>query len=266
LQHERHAFKRHEMKIRLAQTPEEIRVAQRLRYCVFHEECGAKTISFDGIDQDHFDPVAEHILVIEPFGLNESDFALADGNLVGTYRLITEAAAKSVGGFYSQAEYDLEPLLQRKADLRFLELGRSCILKRARGTAVIELLWQGIWDFVRRNRIDVMLGCASFEGIDPSAHAEALSFLAQNVATPEDWCVKAHESRRHEMNMLPKEAIDTKRAIFNLPPLIKGYLKLGCYFGQGAVVDHEFNTTDVLVVLPISAINPRYFARFGNPA
>jgi L-ornithine Nalpha-acyltransferase len=265
LQHERLAFKRHEMKIRLAQTPEEIRVAQRLRYHVFHEECGAKTKVFDGIDQDHFDCLAEHILVIEPFGLHASDFGLSDGNLVGTYRLITEAAAKSVGGFYSQAEYDLKPLLARKAGLRFLELGRSCILKRARGTAVIELLWQGIWDFVRRNRIDVMLGCASFEGTDPSAHAEALSFLAQSVATPEDWNAKAHPDRYHEMNLLPKAAVDAKRAVIYLPPLIKGYLKLGCYFGQGAVVDHEFNTTDVLVILPISAINPRYFARFGNP-
>lgn len=265
MQHERHAFKRHEMKIRLAQTPEEIRVAQRLRYHVFHQECGAKTTSFQGIDEDHFDAVAEHILVVEPFGLEASDFALADGNLVGTYRLITEASAKSVGGFYSQAEYDLEPLLARKSDLRFLELGRSCILKRARGSAVIELLWQGIWDFVRRHRIDVMLGCASFEGTDPAAHAEALSFLAQHVPTPDDWNVKAQPSRYHEMNLAPKETYDAKRAVANLPPLIKGYLRLGCYFGQGAVVDHEFNTTDVLVILPVAAINPRYFARFGNP-
>jgi L-ornithine Nalpha-acyltransferase len=263
LQHERHAFKRHEMKIRLAETSDEIRVAQRLRYHVFHEECGAKPTSFNGLDEDRFDAVSEHLLVIEPFGLVASEFALGDGNLVGTYRLITEASAKSVGGFYSQAEFDLEPLLARKSDLRFLELGRSCILKRARGSAVIELLWQGIWDFVRRHRIDVMLGCASFEGTDPTAHAEALNFIAQSAPTPPDWRVNAQPDRHHAT---PVASYDAKRALANMPPLIKGYLRLGCYFGEGCVVDHEFNTTDVLIMLPVAAINPRYFARFGNPA
>jgi L-ornithine Nalpha-acyltransferase len=263
LQHERHAFKRHEMKIRLAETPDEIRVAQRLRYHVFHEECGARVTNLNGLDEDRFDPVSEHLLVIEPFALGASNFALRDGNLVGTYRLISQTSAKSAGGFYSQAEFDLEPLLARKSDLRFLELGRSCILKRARGSAVIELLWQGIWDFVRRHRIDVMLGCASFEGTDPLVHAEALNFIAQNVPTPEDWVVNAQPHRLHATPVAP---YDVKRAIANLPPLIKGYLRLGCYFGQGCVVDHAFNTTDVLIILPVAAINPRYFARFGNPA
>ncbi len=265
MQHERQAFKRHLMKIRHAQSSDEIRVAQRLRYRVFHEERGAQALCRDGLDADPYDSVSEHLLVIEPFSESPSDFALSDGNLIGTYRLITQTAAEKIGSFYSQTEYDLEPLLKRMPHLQFLELGRSCVLKQARGSAVIELLWQGIWDFVRKNRVDVMLGCASFEGTDPSAHAESLSFLAQHVTTPEDWQVKAHAHRYFDMNLLREGSYDNKKALANLPPLIKGYLRLGCYFGQGAVIDHAFNTVDVLVVQPVAAINPRYFARFGSP-
>ncbi len=265
MRHDALAFMRHHMKVRLAKSPDEVRVAQRLRFHVFHEEGGAVHQGEQGIDQDRFDSVSEHLLVIEPSTGHPSPFAVEDGTLVGTYRLITQDKALGAGGFYSAAEFDLQPLLQRHRNLRFLELGRSCVLKRARGTAVIELLWQGIWNFVRIYKIDVMLGCASFDGIDPAAHKSALSFLARKVQTPEDWHVKALPERFHDMNLEPEASYDAKRVLASLPPLIKGYLRLGCYFGEGCVIDHAFNTVDVLVVLPVSAINPRYFARFGAP-
>jgi L-ornithine Nalpha-acyltransferase len=256
---------RQAMKIRLAQSADEIRMAQRLRYHVFHEEYGARLQGQHGLDADRFDPASEHLLVIDAEAPIKADFALEDGALVGTYRLISQAKAQTLGGFYSQSEFDLAPLLDRKRQLRFLELGRSCVLKQARGTAVIELLWQGIWDYVRQNHIDVMLGCASFEGTDPQAHAAALSFLAQHATAEGDWHVRAKRERFQEMNLLPLGSYDVRRAAVNLPPLIKGYWRLGCRFGQGCVIDADFNSVDVLVVLPVSFINPRYFARFGAP-
>ena len=254
------------MKVRLAKSAEEVRVAQRLRYHVFHEEGGALHQGEEGIDADRFDDVSEHLLVIEPTADEQSSFTLEDGVLVGTYRLITQEKAQAIGGFYSAAEFDLQLLLQRHPNLRFLELGRSCVLKRARGTAVIELLWQGIWNFVRIHRIDVMLGCASFDGTDPSNHKAALSFLAQKIQTPDEWHVKALPERFYDMNLVSETGYDAKRVLAGLPPLIKGYLRLGCCFSEGCVIDLEFNTVDVLVVLPVSSINPRYFARFGAPA
>ncbi len=266
MQHEHSAFKRHAMHIRLAQTVDEVRVAQRLRYHVFHDEGGARLSGQSGLDADRFDDISEHLLVIEAVVSPGDDFALRDGNLVGTYRLITQPCAEKAGGFYSASEFDLAPLLARKQDLRFLELGRSCVLKRARGSAVVELLWQGIWNYVRERRIDVMLGCASFEGTDLEVHKAALSFLAQQVLTPPGWYVAALPQHRQEMNRVPAGSYDARRVLSRLPPLIKGYLRLGCYFGDGCVVDTEFNTVDVLVILPVSAINPRYFNRFGPPA
>jgi putative hemolysin len=202
---------------------------------------------------------------VEPAQGKPSDFALADGNLLGTYRLITQQGAAAHGGFYSEQEYELSPLLARKPELRFLELGRSCILKEARGAQAIELLWQGIWDFVREHRIDVMLGCASFEGTDVSRHGAALHFLARHRPAPAEWQVSARPERACALPPAPSETIDDKRLMQELPPLVKGYLRLGCYFGESCVIDPEFNTIDVLVILPVAAINPRYFERFGRP-
>jgi putative hemolysin len=185
--------------------------------------------------------------------------------LVGTYRLLRQAVAIANGGFYTASEFDIAPLIARKPSLQFLELGRSCVLKPYRTKPVVELLWQGIWNYVRLHDLDVMLGCASLEGTDPDAHAMPLSFMAQNCAAPDDWKVTALPSRYVEMNRLPREQVDAKSAMKALPPLIKGYLRLGCYIGDGAVVDEQFNTIDVLIVLPVSAIEPRYFAHFGGP-
>ncbi|MEO9167531.1 MAG: GNAT family N-acyltransferase [Aestuariivirga sp.] len=254
------------MKIRLAKTAEEIRVAQRLRHDVFVAERGTVHSHSNAIDADKYDAVCAHLLVIEPDTQVASPYTLTDGNLVATARLIGQREAEALGGFYSADEFELAPLLKRHAQLKFLELGRTCILKQARGTAVMELLWQGIWDFVRRESYDVMIGCASFEGTDPTAHAAALSFLSFHAKAPEDWQAKALPSR----NAMPLPAStppkDAKRILAGLPPLIKGYLRLGCYIGEGCVVDKAFNTVDVLIILPVKAINPRYFARFGAPA
>jgi putative hemolysin len=146
-----------------------------------------------------------------------------------------------------------------------MELGRSCVLKPYRNKRTLELLWQGVWSYVREHGVDVMVGCASFEGIDPSAHAMALSFLYHNALAPEEWRVRAHDHLRVDMNMLPPEAVNARAALKALPPLIKGYLRLGAYIGDGAVIDRQFGTTDVLIILPVEAIRTRYFAHFGSP-
>lgn len=254
------------MKIRLAQTKEEIFVAQRLRHDVFVAEGGAQRTNAHGIDADKYDDICAHLLVIEPDEAGISPFKLSDGGLVGTSRLIGQKQAEALGGFYSANEFDLTDLLKRKSDLKFLELGRTCILKHARGTAVMELLWQGIWNFVRAEGYDVMIGCASFEGADPGLHAHALRFIAQHAKAPDDWYAKPLPALKVTLPPAPETPPDPKRILLNLPPLIKGYLRLGCYVGDGCVVDHAFNTVDVLIILRVKAINPRYFTRFGQPS
>jgi putative hemolysin len=254
--------------LRHASGPAEIAACQRLRYRVFYEELGATPVgdmARDRMDGDRFDAICDHLVVVRRVVANDDDpILLSDGELIGTYRLLRQETAKSHGGFYTQAEFDIAPLIAAHPTLRFLELGRSCVLKPYRTKPVVELLWQGIWNYVRIHRMDVMLGCASLEGTNPDEHASALSFIAE-AAAPREWRVRAHAAHRVEMQRLPREMIDQRQALKLLPPLIKGYLRLGCYIGEGAVIDRQFNTLDVLIILPVSAINPRYFAHFGAP-
>jgi putative hemolysin len=251
---------------RLAQSADDVMAAQRLRHRVFMQDGAAVGGTLPGRDADRYDAVCDHLLVVRKDGNGTAELPVGDGDLAGTYRLIRETAAEQAEGFYTAGEYDLAPLLARKRGLSFLELGRSCVRADMRNQPVAELLWQGIWNYVRAHRIDVMIGCASFEGTDPDAHAEALTWLAHNAAAPADWQVRALPGRRVEMKRLPLANINARNAVRALPPLIRGYVRLGCYIGDGAVIDHDFNSTDVLIILPVAAINPRYFAHFGQPA
>lgn len=256
--------------LRQARGPDEIAACQRLRYRVFYEELGAVPVGDMAqrrMDIDRFDGVCDHLVVVRR-GAAEEDgqdtICLSDGNLIGTYRLLRQEIAEANGGFYTQAEFDIAPIIAAHPNYRFLELGRSCVLKAYRTRPVVELLWQGIWNYVRAHDLHVMLGCASLEGTDPRQHELALSFLAEASAPPE-WTVRAQPGHRVEMRRRSPELIDHRRALKLLPPLIKGYLRLGCYIGDGAVIDRQFNTVDVLIILPVSVINPRYFEHFGAP-
>jgi putative hemolysin len=260
--------RRGDLSLRLARGENEIRACQRLRFMVFYEELSAQANAAARaarIDADRFDTICDHLVVIR----NGTDsgaeaIRLADGELVGTYRLLRQEVAEEHGGFYTAGEFDIGPMLGRHPQHKFLELGRSCVLAAHRTMPVIELLWQGIWDYVRAHHIDVMFGCASFEGTDPEAHAAGLSFLATARPAPAEWRVRALPRRYVEMKRQPIS--DARRAVRALPPLIKGYLRLGCYIGEGAVIDDQFNTVDILIVLPVEAINTRYFGHFGAPA
>ena len=256
------------LEVRLATTAKEIRRAQRLRFKVFYEEMSASPSGAALIsrrDVDDFDAICDHILVLD-HDVKRRPFRPAKPKVVGTYRLLRQDIAERHGGFYTRGEYDIAPLLKAHPHLRFLELGRSCVLKPYRTKRTVELLWHGIWAYVLHHRIDVMMGCASLEGTDPRELALPLSFLHHYAAAPAEWQASALPGRFTPMDMLPKEAIDPKAALHALPPLIKGYLRIGATFGTGAVIDRQFGTTDVLVVLPVSAINPRYIDHFGPAA
>jgi len=259
------------MLVRLASGAGEIEAAQALRYKVFYEELDARPTAemlATRLDADQFDDICDHLLVVTPPGDSgePSPIVVEDGEVVGTYRLLRQEVAQRNGGFYSADEFDIDALLKAKGDeLRFLELGRSCVLESFRTKLVIELLWQGIWNYVQAHSIDVMLGCASLEGTDPEALALPLSYLHHIHRAPDEWRVRAVPERYVEMDLVPPEEIDEREAMRTLPPLIKGYVRAGSYIGEGAVIDHQFNTTDVFIVLPISAINARYLSHFANP-
>ena len=262
------------LEVRLASRRAEIRAAQRLRYEVFFEEMSATpsmTAYMRRRDEDAYDPLCDHLLVVDKDvnavrnGRVWSRRRPSGGAVVGTYRILRQDMADRHDGFYSQGEYNIAPLLAAKSDHQFMELGRSCVLQSHRTKRTVELLWHGLWTYIRENGVDVMIGCASFAGVDPGQHAMALSFLHHHALAPPEWRVRAHESRWVSMERLPLAQVDAKAALKAMPPLIKGYLRLGAYFGDGAVIDRQFGTTDVLVILPIERIDPRYFARFGAP-
>lgn len=256
------------LEVRLATTAKEIRRAQRLRFRVFYEEMSALPNAaslFSRRDVDEYDSVCDHILVID-HAVKPKPFRKPKPAVVGTYRLLRQEVADRTFGFYTAGEYDIAPLVDAHPDLRFLELGRSCVLKPYRNKRTVELLWHGIWTYVLHYRIDVMLGCASLEGTDPSRLALPLSFLHHYARAPEPWQARAVPERFTRMDLLAREAVDPKAALHALPPLVKGYLRLGATFGDGAVIDRQFGTTDVLVILPVSAINARYIGHFGSDA
>jgi L-ornithine Nalpha-acyltransferase len=256
------------LEVRLARKKSEIRRAQRLRYQVFYEEMSATPNALAILsrrDEDAFDPIFDHLLVID-HGDAKGGRRWGRSKVVGTYRMMRQEIADCYDGFYTQGEYDIAPLIQAKSPhYSFVELGRSCVLKPYRNKRTLELLWQGVWTYVREHGADVMIGCASFPGTDPSAHALALSYLHHTALAPEDWRVRAHEHLRIDMNMMPPEAVNARAALKALPPLIKGYLRVGAYIGDGAVIDHQFGTIDVLIIVPIEAMNARYFVHFGAP-
>lgn len=259
-----------DLEVRLARTRGDLRRAQRLRYEVFYQEMSAKpsfTAQMRRRDEDRYDAICDHLLVIDVAATQQT--RNWDGRLkprvVGTYRVLRQEIAERSFGFYTQGEYDIAPLIASKPGLRFLELGRSCVLKPYRTKRSVELLWHGLWTYVREHKMDVMIGCASFEGVDPQSHATALSFLYHNALAPPEWRVRAHDRLHVEMNRMPKEQVNTKAALKALPPLIKAYLRLGAWVGDGAVIDRQFGTVDVLIILPIAQIDPRYFEHYGAP-
>jgi putative hemolysin len=252
------------LEVRLARSAEEIKRSQRLRYRVFYEEMSAIAnvrALVSGRDRDPYDRFCDHLLV-----LDHEDRSIIGPEIVGTYRLLRQEIARNRRGFYSAGEFEVNRLLARHQDRRFLELGRSCVLKPYRTKRTVELLWHGIWSYVRQHGVDVMIGCASLEGTNVERLAPLLAFLRQQAPAPEDWRVKALPGRGVSLDRLTAKPASEMKALRGLPPLLKGYLRLGAYVCEEAVIDYQFGTTDVFLVLPVERINTRYINYYGPDA
>ena len=252
------------LELRLATTKKEIRKLQRLRFKIFYEQGAATASPADTAcrrDRCAFDRVSDHLLVV--------DTEAPDGagglkrKVVGTYRLLRSDMIGRAG-FYSGTEFDLAPLLARHRDKRFLELGRSCVHPAYRSKRAIDLLWHGIGIYAAHHGIDVLIGCSSLPGTALDALAVPLSYAFHYAAAPPSWQVRAVASRAARMDRLDRDAIDPRRALAGMPPLIKAYLRTGGTFASQAVVDHQFGTTDLFTVLPLAEANARYLAHFGG--
>ena len=242
---------------RLAVNAAEIGAAQALRYRVFYEEMSAHPsaeVEAAKRDFDKFDEICDHLLVIDT---KRTDLP---GGVVGTYRLLRSSVANRNGGFYTSDEYEISRIVGTSGET--LELGRSCVEAEYRNRPTMQLLWQSIAQYIFRYDIVVMFGCASMPGTDPQALALPLSYLYYYHLAPPALRPRALDERYVDMRLLPQEQIDQRRALAELPPLIKGYLRLGGFVGDGAVVDHDFNTTDVSIVVKTDLVTDKYFKHY----
>ncbi|HET6235842.1 MAG TPA: GNAT family N-acyltransferase [Acetobacteraceae bacterium] len=243
--------------VRVAVSPDEIDAVQALRFRVFYQEMGAiadARIATSGRDRDAFDQVADHLLVVD------HEIGHGPTGVIGTYRLIQREAAARIGRFYSADEYDIAKLTAFPG--RVLELGRSCVDAAYRHRMAMQLLWRGIAAYVFHYRIALMFGCASLPGTDPDTLAPELTYLSTHHLAPPELCPRALPGRYVEMRRMPPEAVDRRRALAQLPPLIKGYLRLGGFVGDGAVIDRQFNTTDVAVVVKTDLVTDKYYRHY----
>jgi putative hemolysin len=242
-------------RVKLADTEAEREGAQRLRYRVFVEEMGAHATPEEHAarrEWDDFDPYFDHLVLVS------LDPAIEDplDRVVGVYRLMRDSAARAGRGFYGAGEYDLGPIAA--SGRASVELGRSCVAPGHRGGPAMHLLWNGLASYVLERQIELLFGVASFHGTDPEPLAEALTFLHHEHLAPPDLRVRARPEHYLDMNRMPFEAVDPARAVQAIPPLIKAYLRLGGFVGDGAFVDRAFNTIDVCVVMDTARMTERY--------
>jgi putative hemolysin len=244
--------------VRLADDAHDVAAAQRLRHRIFFGHMGAISTASEDRDIDRYDRLCDHLLV--------EDIAVPGRPVVGTYRLLRQSVADRHFGFYSAAEFNLDPVIAhaRFEGTELLELGRSCVDPAYRDAGTIQMLWRGIAAYLRQHRIGHMFGCASFHGTDPEAHAPGLSLLAHDHMAPVN--VRASAIGGIEMGRLPIGGYDARLAHRSLPPLIKAYLRVGAQVGDGAFVDHAFNSIDIFMLMPVAGIAARYAGRFEAAA
>ena len=244
--------------VRLAEDPQDLRAAQRLRYEVFVEELGGDGPLVDHqarLERDSFDEVFDHLIVTDD---------ARGGLVVGVYRLLRDDQARAAGQFYSEDEYDLSVL--KASGRRLMELGRSCLARGYRGGTAMYHLWNGLARYVLRHEIEVLFGVASFHGTDPEALAQPLSLLHARHLAPEPLRVRALDAHYQRMDLVRPDLIDRRAAMVQVPALIKAYLRMGGFVGDGAFVDHAFNTTDVCLVMDTSRLNARQKSIYARDA
>ncbi|MES0861373.1 GNAT family N-acyltransferase [Ruegeria sp. SCPT10] len=241
--------------VKLAETEAELCAAQRLRYDVFVSELGGGGDLVDheaGLEKDRFDPYFDHMLAYDD----------GTGEIIGVYRMLPGERAADIGQFYSEDEYDLSVL--KNSGRRLLELGRSCLHKDYRGGSAMYHLWNGLAGYVAERQIEVLFGVASFHGTDVAALAQPLAMLHHNHLAPPDLRVRAQSDVFQSMNLVAPQNLDRRTAMVQVPALIKAYLRLGGFVGEGAFIDHNFNTTDVCLILDTARMNERQRRIYGG--
>lgn len=235
------------LQVCLATSAREMREAQELRYRIFGEELGARlpTRAFR-IDRDRFDARCDHLIVRD----------LRRNSVIGTYRILDGEIAEKAGGFYSETEFDLGGI--RKLRSRTLEVGRACVDPEYRNGTVISLLWSALFRYVLYRRYEFVIGCASVPASDTGSAARICRELLDHHLAPPQYRVRP--LRRFEA---PSQE-GTSRVF--IPSLIQAYLRLGAYVCGDPSWDEDFRTADLLLLLPISSINPRYVERLLRAA
>lgn len=250
--------------VRLARDSRDLKAAQRLRYRVFVEELGGDGPLVDHgarLEADEFDAVYDHLILVDPVleaaGRVEGS-AAGDGldYVVGAYRLLPSDRAEKVGRYYCDSEYDLTPL--RASGRKLLELGRSCVARNMRGGAAMLMLWNGLAEYVLRNDVGILFGVASFHGTDVEALKAPLAWLHHHHLAPEGLRPRALPGHFQPMDLVPEAELDRRLALAQMPNLIKAYLRLGGFVGEGAFIDHAFNTTDVLLLMDTRAMSEKH--------
>ncbi len=243
-----HVVGKPKFRVMLAATEADIRAAQALRYRVFVTELGSDGALVDHeakLERDQFDAHCDHLMLIDE---------AAGDRVVGVYRLLRGTQARDLGQFYSEDEYDLTPL--KASGRNLLELGRSCLDPAYRGGTAMHVLWQALAQYIEDHRIEILFGVASFHGTDAQALAAPLSLLHHRHLAPEALRTRARAAHFQRMDLLPPETLDRRAAMLQVPALIKAYLRLGGFVGEGAFVDHAFNTTDVCLIMDATKMSP----------
>jgi len=254
-----------DFEVRIARTQNEIEAGQKLRYQVFFGEMGAEpndAVKNEKRDYDNFDEICDHLLAFDP-SKNGSE------RIIATYRLLREEKIGGMEEFYSTGEFDLKNLYNDHfrnlmGDRQLLELGRSCVRHEYRTNAVINLMWKFIAHYIDRHKIAYLFGCASLPATDQYMLKFPLSYLYHYHKTPDEYNIPAITGKGQKMNYYSAEEFDKREARRSLAPLVKGYLNLGCFIGDGAVIDKQFGTTDVFILLPVDRVEKRYLSLFED--
>ena len=249
--------------VRLAENEDDVRAAQRLRYRVFVEEMGAAASAeerADRLERDAFDAHCDHLILIDREKSHDDPL----DQVAGVYRLMRGDMAASGPGFYTANEFDLAPIVSYPGQA--LELGRSCVARDYRGGAAMQLLWMGLAQYVTLHDISIMFGCASFAGVDRQPIAHSLALLHHGHLAPETLRPRSRPEHYQPLALVPEDEIDRAKAMRDMPALIKGYLRLGGFVGDGAYIDEAFRTIDVCLVMETARIADRYRSFYSRQA
>jgi len=234
--------------VKLATTKEELEEVFKLRYEELLLYYNKDNVKKDGLFIDEYDKYCDHLICYDK----------VNKKVAGTYRLVLEKHIKNIGKFITEDEYDISKIKSK----RILELGRAVVKEEYRNGVVIKLLWKGIFNYTKLHNIKYLFGTGSFHGIDHLKYEHALSYIYHNHLSPQELRVQARKNSRVDINLISKEYIDHQKVKEQMPPLIKGYIKIGATFGEDAFIDKEFNSIDVFVLLDLEEVNPLILKRF----